>query len=171
MDFLEKELEDISWDAYNKPNGRKILAEKGLVVRGKLYRQVNLGFYGRLDLVDVFVKDRCLFINIFELKGGELGMNSLAQVLRYKFALSCWVNGNCLNIKNFHIRCTLIGRSLKEDGIEYACQQTTSMTALLYKVDIEGVHFEDINNICTYEGIDLNRKLSHGELKRILGGE
>lgn len=56
MDFLEKDLEDIIWNASQTDIGREELKKRGLEIHGKMYRQVNLGDYGRCDLLTISIR-------------------------------------------------------------------------------------------------------------------
>lgn len=68
MEFLEKDLEDIIWEAYQSEYGKYELFNKGLAISGKMYRQVNLGDYGILDLMTVSINPKDVIISIYELK-------------------------------------------------------------------------------------------------------
>jgi hypothetical protein len=46
MDFLEKDLEDIIFDSPNEE-----LRKRGLNIWGKKKRQLNIGNYGRADII------------------------------------------------------------------------------------------------------------------------
>jgi hypothetical protein len=71
MKFLEKDLEDIIWEASNER-----LQENGLDISGKKYRQLRIGNYGIADIVSVtkpyyheyFKKHQKGIITIYELK-------------------------------------------------------------------------------------------------------
>lgn len=65
MEFLEKkDLEDIIWEAYQSEYGKYELFNKGLSISGKMYRQVNLGDYGILDLMTVSINPEDVIISI-----------------------------------------------------------------------------------------------------------
>lgn len=54
MDFLEKDLEDLIYEASQTEEGRSKLVSRGLYpLRCPLKRQVPLGSYGIADLVEV----------------------------------------------------------------------------------------------------------------------
>lgn len=85
MKFLEKDLEDIIWEAQKTKNGRKDLDERGLFIGGKIFRQFNLFEYGICDLLEVIkYPGKHLLINIYELKNKEINAKSLIQACRYK---------------------------------------------------------------------------------------
>ena len=58
MDFLEKDLEDIIWNAQSTREGREKLKSRGLNIQGKVFRQPNLGEYGIPDLVSIVYKKK-----------------------------------------------------------------------------------------------------------------
>ena len=62
MDFLEKDLEDIIWDASKTNEGRSILSKRGLDIEGKMFRQVSLAEYGRIDLASVQIDPSCICV-------------------------------------------------------------------------------------------------------------
>jgi predicted ATPase len=118
MMILEKDLEEMIYSASQCDEGKAALARRGLIIRGKLYRQVSLGNYGRLDLVDVAIKDKALYVNIIELKAEKIGSETIAQVLRYKYAIKNWLKVHYKDtFQSIKIISTVIGSELKDDGI------------------------------------------------------
>jgi len=86
MKFLEKDLEQIIYEADNDS-----LNEKGLLVTGKCYRQLRIGNYGVADLVYVDMPKYCKSarmhmngkITIVELKKDKVSVSSFFQALNY----------------------------------------------------------------------------------------
>jgi len=84
MEFLEKHLEDIIWEA-----GNEKLKERGLPIEGKKLRQLRIGNYGVADIVTV--KKRYfegsnipyLDITVYELKKDKIGIGAFLQAVNY----------------------------------------------------------------------------------------
>ena len=62
MEFSEKDLEDIIFDASQDFETRGDLIDRGLdlPLYGKMYRQVNFGAYGIADLINVWIDSTIL---------------------------------------------------------------------------------------------------------------
>lgn len=91
-EFLEKSLEDVIYDSANDSYQRELLKQHGLPIRGKMYRQLDLGAYGRADLVTFCLgnkafETRTLYVDVYELKRGVLTIEALLQANRYLTAL------------------------------------------------------------------------------------
>lgn len=91
-EFLEKSLEDVIYDSANDFYQRELLIQHGLPIRGKMYRQLDLGAYGRADLVTFHLSNkefesRTLYVDVYELKRGVLTVEALLQANRYLTAL------------------------------------------------------------------------------------
>jgi hypothetical protein len=91
MDFLEKNLEQIIYES-----DTDILSERGLVIYGKLIRQVQIGGYGIADLIEY---ERPRFdksvgriikghINILELKKNYVDCGTFLQAIKYLKGIS-----------------------------------------------------------------------------------
>lgn len=88
MNFLERNLEDIIYENSLTKEGREKLRERGLVVEGKMYRQVDIGGFGRIDLLECgFTKNKnnilVPYTIIYELKRNEISVEALMQACRY----------------------------------------------------------------------------------------
>lgn len=89
MDFLEKDLEEIIYNA-----DRDLLAKKGLYIDGILKRQLRIGNYGTADLVE-FKREYAeqfysngkkiprLRITVYELKKDKINISAFLQALSY----------------------------------------------------------------------------------------
>lgn len=144
MDFLEKDLEDIIFEAMQKDP--TLLCERGLHNLPhspyKVYRQLKLGVYGRADIVSIsYNPDYPIIVNIYELKRGELDISSLLQLSKYIAAVKRFAKFANLNI----LVCgTLIGRSIKQEGefvflFDYVCSLLSVYT---YDYGINGIEFK-----------------------------
>lgn len=139
MDFLEKDLEDIIWNAAQTNVGREELKRRGLEIHGKMYRQVNLGGYGRCDLLAISIDGKNVCVHIYELKKGELSTSTLAQVLKYKRAVLDVLLGKLHN-HQISIKCTIVGRSTNVylERILSAIE----VDSLIYSYDVNGLFFD-----------------------------
>jgi hypothetical protein len=116
MEFLEKDLEDIIFNAEKKQ-----LSNKGLYIHGKLLRQVKIGNYGICDLLeyrrpfysenleDVFKGQ----ITIFELKQNEINGSTFFQALRYLQGVKSYFEKKGIE-NNYNYEIILIGRKIKD---------------------------------------------------------
>jgi hypothetical protein len=114
MTFLEKDLEQIIYDA-----DKELLAEKGLSIYGKLFRQLRIGNYGIADLVE-FRKPEYNYnrkfhykgeIIVYELKQNKIGISAFLQALGYIKGIKDY-----LKIKGsddeYNYRIVLIGKEI-----------------------------------------------------------
>lgn len=121
MKFLEKDLENIIYDAAQTNIGREKLRERGLDLHGVTFRQVDLGDYGIADLVNIHVErsetGTYWRFSIIELKKGKIDINAVMQACRYKTALRKFV------LKHFDasdysvsFNIVMIGDSIEKDN-------------------------------------------------------
>lgn len=159
MDFLEKDLESIIYEASQTKEGRNLLKNRNLQLRpsGKMFRQVRLGTYGVADLVDVSIEYeinecsrlRSLYVEIIELKRGVIDYSALGQACRYLTAvkeLSESINHKKFYECNFHI--TLIGSKLDvkgDDSFVFLYNELNDVVdAFTYNYALNGINFNYI---------------------------
>lgn len=142
MDFLEKDLEDIIWDASQTDDGRQLLFERGLRINGKLYRQVSLGQYGRLDLASVEIYCDRIDINVFELKKDLIDISTMLQAAKYATAIERYYD-RILNInRTLNISITLIGREMDlSNNFPFLYNLSPTFSIYLYSYKLDGLHF------------------------------
>lgn len=139
MDFLEKDLEDIIWEAQSTREGRKKLKSRGLDIRGKVFRQFNLGEYGIPDLVSVYYSDRRAIITIYELKKDQINTNTLLQASRYYNAINRLAS-NMLD--DWRIKVCLIGRNVELNGnFTFLADMIPCVSMYTYEINIDGLFF------------------------------
>lgn len=144
MDFKEQTLEDIIWDNAQDLEGRKVLSDRGLYITGTIYRQVELGSYGRADLVTVdydSYKD-IINITIYELKKGRIDVNALMQAARYVTALER--HGFITEIWKHKVeyKICLIGDSYdSKSDFAFLYNETKNFDIFTYEYDITGIYF------------------------------
>ena len=117
MNFLERDLEDIVYNA-----DKEFLRKRGLHVRGIVKRQLSIGGYGIADLVsfergayfpgDNF-RDKHL-ITVYELKKDRIDAETLYQAFRYATGIKRYLHYNRKIEAN--IRVVLIGRKVHENS-------------------------------------------------------
>jgi hypothetical protein len=124
MDFLEKDLEQIIWEANDSE-----LNNKGMCFKGKRYRQLRIGNYGVADIVTVFKKtnmgidfltgnntviDNYLIITIYELKKDKVGISAFLQALGYIKGIDRYLKKR--GFSEYIFRITLVGRTIDNSG-------------------------------------------------------
>jgi hypothetical protein len=144
MHILEKNLENI---ILTTPN--KVLNQKGLPIYGKKKFQVNLGSYGRADLItlerELDMDDYpILFVTIYELKQRVIDINTFAQVAKYEAGILRYFQ-KTQRFKNFEIKINkvLIGHSVKE-SMSLCSMNNLYVDANIYTYDftIDGLFFK-----------------------------
>jgi hypothetical protein len=170
MNFLEKDLEQIIYEA-----DKELLAEKGLRVNGKLLRQVRIGNYGIADLVSIerpyyhtYFKNHCKgTITIYELKKENISVSAFLQAVGYVKGIMRWMEQHPKNIEiistsNYDINIVLIGKSIdkKSEFLYLADLLNTdnlgdnslldsfnlSLEMFIYDYDFNGINFTKIEN-------------------------
>lgn len=114
MTFLEKDLEQIIYDA-----DKELLAQKGLYIKGKLKRQVRIGNYGICDLMTherpyyspYYKGIRKGVITVYELKQDKIGISAFLQALGYLQGIRHFLRKRKLNY-NYNYKIVLIGKEL-----------------------------------------------------------
>ena len=164
MNFLEKDLEQIIYEA-----DKELLAEKGLRINGKLLRQVKIGNYGIADLVSIqrpfrdtiFEYQEKGLITIYELKKDNISVSAFLQGIGYAKGIMRWMEQHpkklkCLNIENYDINIVLIGKNIDKSSefiflndlldsthIGFVIQKPfLSVEMFTYEYDINGIYFK-----------------------------
>lgn len=143
MDFLEKDLEDIIWECIQTDNGRKLLCDRGLAINGKLYRQLELGDYGRLDLLSVSINRSNIFINVYELKKGVIDTSVMLQAARYGSAIREYIDKKYPSLnREIIFEFILIGKyiDLHSDFV-FLYNMSDAFTVYHYTYQIDGIRF------------------------------
>jgi hypothetical protein len=157
MDVLEKDIEDMIFNAAKSEIGQRILVERGLIVTGKMYRQVNLKGYGIADLVTVTPfhlkggkvssgrekgQNTYVLISVYELKRGPVNYAALAQAARYKTAIEELITKTHPNI-NAAVNIMLIGSEV-DDALDfkYVLNLLPEVRVYTYRFGLTGLWFE-----------------------------
>ena len=144
MEFSEKILEDIIWDNAQSLEGLKLLNQRGLSINGKMFRQVDLGDYGRADLISIryIPQNDYLDIVVYELKKGCITVNALMQAARYVTALrSHGFNSDDWNTE-ISISICLIGDSIDKNGdFAFLYNELKDVEIYTYDFKLSGIYF------------------------------
>ena len=158
MDFLEKDLEDIIFEADNEE-----LHKKGLFIYGKKYRQKRVGNYGILDLVtfdrswrdDSYIMmngeakklyTRFLDITVYELKKGVVDIGALLQALRYCRGIDRYIS----DYRGFHmeikLNLVLIGSNVSKRDFCYSPDIIDNLLIYTYGLENNEIQFYEYDN-------------------------
>lgn len=149
MNVLEKEIEDIIWEA----SGIQLI-ERGLEVKlGSLkWRQLHLGSYGIADMVTVRLVKRVdklngntwvLLVDVFELKKEEINVNTYLQALEYCKGLERFFSTINTISHTCEFKIILIGKKIDtSSSFCYMADFCSNLDLYTYKIDLEkGVRF------------------------------
>lgn len=151
MRFLEKNLEDIIFETPNH-----LLNARGLHIHGVKKRQVHIGNYGVADLIvfdkgylDVSegeLKHENSSITIYELKQGEINIDTLLQAIRYAKGIERYFM-KYRHIE-YDIKITLIGNSISKNSpfLYMADIMSKFLDFYTYTYDFDGIRFKRIYN-------------------------
>ena len=126
MEFLEKDLEQIIWEASDND-----LENAGLEFSGKRFRQLRIGNYGIADLITVkreciyseseYIKsgkckiiDSYLVITVYELKKDKIGVSAFLQAIGYAKGIQSYLYKR--GFDNFIFRIKLVGSDVDKSG-------------------------------------------------------
>lgn len=172
MKFLEKDLEEIIWEAAK--NNADALSDRNLHISGILYRQLKIGNYGRADLVEIIRPrfnpySQCFergLITVYELKQGKVSVSSFFQAIRYLRGIQRYIEKyyeDQLEMFDFGMR--LIGSEFdRESDICFLPEiihgsndmldnYNFKVEIYLYNYRLDGIHFDDVSGyLLTNEG-------------------
>ena len=181
MEFNEKTLEDIIWDNCQTPEGRKILSSRGLSIYVSVYRQVDLGSYGRADLVTVQFEPsvNIVHITVFELKKGCININALMQAERYVTALKRHGFNNDDLDYDVEYNICLIGDSFDEKGdFAFLYNEINDVEIYSYEFKLTGIFFNEIGRNWTHTNEKTNKETAtiitedlRNEIKEFCGND
>lgn len=139
MNILEKELEDVIWEAIN--DEKVDLSDHGLYLHSDNWiRQFNLGEYGIADIVGYTIENDAIKWEIIELKKDIIGVGTLLQALNYYKALYLISE----DYETVDFRIILIGKSIDKNGsFAYIADYVEDKIELYaYNIDlINGIRF------------------------------
>ena len=160
MKFLEKDLEQIIFET-----NKHFLAERGLYLQGKQFRQLRIGHYGIADLVYIqrpfkhpdFKERMNGLITVLELKQDKISVSAFLQALRYAKGISRYLEKRnaCLNY-DFRIVVCASELDTKSDIVylpdffKNPCVERfendvpiTYVEFFTYDMKIDGLHFKE----------------------------
>lgn len=165
MNILEKEIEDIIFEAENKK-----LRERGLFVYGKKKRQLKIGNYGIADIVFYSINfdyetdvspdlennliytqiiQPYLLVNIVELKQDKINASTFFQALRYVKGISSYLEKNKEELL-VKYKITLIGKTCDtaSDFIyipDLLTGGNLEVSFYTYSFKFDGIYFKEIS--------------------------
>lgn len=167
MEFLEKDLENIIWEADNK-----ILREKGLPIDGKKYRQLRIGNYGISDIITASKNMEYSYaeqeyysyldITVYELKKEKVGIGAFLQAIKYCKGIQSYLNEKKPDLL-YKINIVLLAKSVDLSGefiyitdlfpkeIEGNFKLINGVSFYSFNYDINGITFKEV---CNYNLID-----------------
>ena len=162
MKFLEKDLEEIIFEANNDE-----LEKKGLPINGKIFRQLRIGNYGISDLITFeryheeyidyhFDNEKgivyeaklksVLYITVYELKKEVISVSAFIQAVKYVKGIKRY-----LEKRNFYhevkYNIVLIGKNINPNSDFIFLPDVISrdaVTFFTYKYGIDGLEFKRI---------------------------
>ncbi len=164
MDFLEKDLEEL---LFSTP--KETIRERGMhsFMYDQIFRQVNLGVYGILDLVTIERYSAIMIIKVYELKNKKLNPSAFWQTVRYIKAIKHILSK--INLRNhiIEIKGIMVGREIDLSG-DFCFLPTihSDVEMYTYKYDLNGLYFNHVrdNYIHTqYNGGFNFKKLNNSE--------
>lgn len=150
MNFLEKDLEQIIFEADNKH-----LNKRGLPIKGRKIRQLRIGNYGIADLITYQYKSYMdeylnyvtnkLLITVYEFKKDEINTETLLQVIRYAKGIERWLEKNeRLEFIEVDFEFVLCGKSINtKSNWVYLIDYFTNLEVYKYEYDIDGISFHE----------------------------
>jgi len=163
MDFLERDLEDIIFNELQSSDGYDNLNERGLDIcfsKGSFIckRQLRIGNYGICDMVTLsrfktIISDKGtliqapLYIEVIELKKGEINSETLFQAIRYLTGIKIYMEDNYPSlVVDYSI--TLIGRTINTGDWIYLIDQLHNLKVQTYSYEIDGITFKTHRGYC-----------------------
>lgn len=151
MNFLEKDLETIIWENFERCAERGLDIAQGFYSEGTAYRQMNLAPYGIADLVYIryLAHSNTYFVQVIELKKGKVDSAAYMQAKRYETAIA-----SALKIANkrigkneatIYVGSVLIGNEVETSGdFVFVLNSDMGCLAFTYSYGFDGIHFEAV---------------------------
>lgn len=151
MEFSEKKIEDLIINSIHSGNIIKLHVRGlyGLTNYDKFFRQLDLGDYGRLDLVGLKYNRyrqevgcvKSFDVCVIEIKKGEINYNSYIQAIRYCKGISVMLDKIKMTA-NFEI--ILIGTSVCTSDFIYLPDFVENLKIYTVNLDLEkGITFKN----------------------------
>jgi hypothetical protein len=153
MNFLEKDLEDI---IFNAPKDQ--IDKRGLIIPKRRKRQVKIGNYGIADMLAVKIGEtdpgnKFLHFYVYELKQKEINFNTFIQSIKYVKGLQDYLQKNKkLHSQEYKITIVLIGEKVSMVDFIYLPDIFQYNVYSCYGVDIELYKYS-----YEYDGIKFNQ--------------
>jgi len=141
----EKELEDYLYSFKDKDHGPDYL--EYLCDENLIFRQVQLGNAGIADLVCVILRGDPsdgieIKVVIIEIKKGQINLQALAQVSRYKVAMHNFIDSLKLK-KEVNVSCALVGSGYGDDGAWAIVENCDWVQTIVYNITFDGMSLDE----------------------------
>lgn len=149
MEFSEKQIELIICKTDNS-----VLRERGLNIRGRKFRQVQLGNYGLADIITINrVRDREYNICIYELKKDKIGPATFWQILKYARGVAYLAKNRRPGYK-INIKLVLLGGELDNEGsFCYLSSALNDVHLFTYTYSVDGITFNQTESDLANNGL------------------
>jgi len=169
MNILEKNIEDLIWEALQTDTFA--LINSGFPLRDgfRYFRQPNFGSYGIADLVAVKVYKTSIHIVVYELKKDKINTGTFLQAIKYAKAI------DRLYLKNIKRYCSfeyvLIGKEVDTNSsFCYLTDMVGSLSYYTYSLDLgTGLKFHRKRQYALKN--EPNIKFSISDIKTIIDAE
>jgi len=172
MEFSEKELEDMILSI-----PKEEIKKRGLVIKGKILRQLRIGSYGVADIVSInraplYGGGNGLEITIYELKKDKIDFSSLLQLIRYTKGIRSYLDQRTNNIPYFFNLILIGNRISSENGFIFLpevmtstiwdtcpCGEVQAIDFYTYSLNYNGIQFMRLEDkVLSNEGFFLHDK-------------
>lgn len=124
---------------------KELLAEKGLEFPFKMLKNVDLGKYGKCDLVHYNRDKRFIDIDIISCNRDKISMSSFIDLVTSAKGILKYVNDNYNVLAN--IRLHIIAKEIdQKSNICFFPDLFDTVNFYMYKADINGIYFEKIED-------------------------
>lgn len=178
MDFIEKDLEDVIFNAPVNELRKRGLDRWAYWNDAHTYRQMTIGNYGIADIIqyrrssepyyeyDTLCYDSCLEFNIMELKKNLINIDTLLQAIGYcKGILKFIESRNTFDIKS-KFTITLIGKKVDTSNFIYLPDiinnEDFSLQLYTYDYNYDGIKFKEHNGYAL-TNTKFNKQLSYSK--------
>jgi len=134
-DFLERDLERIITESDFEE-----VIERGLPISLFMKSQIDIPNYGRLDVISLTRKKGSFVLDLWELKKGEINVDTFWQAVRYARGVQLWIRDN--KFIDIVIRINLVGRKVDLTHQSFCfLADVLPIRFYTYEYNIDGIEF------------------------------